>query len=140
MKGPNPSTCEAKPIVRYSARARNAAKAEVQSAGRLPLWAIGTTGSCGLSTDGVQAVDPPMPSDDASDGEWDAWTDLQDLQAILTGLASSQGSPNASAADRSEWREPVSTYLAEPSVIALLGDAADDARSLAAALGVLAPR
>lgn len=79
-----------------------------------------------------------MPSDDASDDEWDAWTDLQDLQAILAGLASSQGSHSASAADRSEWREPVSAYLAKPSVLALLGDTADDARTLATALGVLA--
>ncbi|KGN31726.1 hypothetical protein N802_02985 [Knoellia sinensis KCTC 19936] len=78
-----------------------------------------------------------MPSDDASDGEWDAWADLQDLQATLTGLASSQGSHRPSAADRSEWRETVSAHLAKPSVVALLGDAADDARSLAAALGAL---
>lgn len=80
-----------------------------------------------------------MPSDDASDEEWEAWTDLQDLQAILTGLASSKGSRSPSAADRSEWRETVSAHLAKPSVVALLGDAADDARSLAAAMGVLTP-
>lgn len=85
----------------------------------------------------VQAVDPPMPSDDASDGAWDAWADLQDLQAILTGLASSRESRSASVAGRSEWRETVTAHLAKPSVVALLGDAADDARSLAAALGVL---
>lgn len=88
----------------------------------------------------VQAVDPPMPRDDASDGEWDAWTDLQDLQAILAGLASSQGSQSASASGLSEWRETVSAHLANPSVVALLGDTAADARSLAAALGVLAAR
>ena len=81
-----------------------------------------------------------MPSNDASEEEWEAWTDLQDLQAILTGLASSQGSRSASAADRSEWREIVSAHLAKPSVVALLGDAADDARNLAAAMSVLAPR
>lgn len=81
-----------------------------------------------------------MPSDDASDEEWEAWADLQDLQAILTGLASSHGSRSASASDRSEWRGTVSAHLAKPSVVALLGDAADDARSLAAAMGVLTPR
>lgn len=70
----------------------------------------------------VQAVAQPMPSDDASDAEWDAWADLQDLQAILTGLASSAGPHGAPAADRSEWRETVSAHLAKPSVDALLGD------------------
>lgn len=64
-----------------------------------------------------------------------AW---MDLQAILTGLASSRRSQSASAADLSEWRGIVFAHSAKPSVVALLGDAADDARSLAAALHVLA--
>lgn len=33
----------------------------------------------------VHRVDPPMPADDRSDAEWDAWVDLQSFQATMAG-------------------------------------------------------
>lgn len=85
----------------------------------------------------VQSVNPPMPAEEATDAVWDTWMDLQDLQAILAGLVS-RGWQEVSAADQATWRGDVSAYLADPDVVDLLGDAADAARRLAAALGVLA--
>ena len=85
----------------------------------------------------VQSVNPPMPTEEAADAAWDPWMYLQDLQAILAGLVS-RGWQEVSAAEQSEWRGDVSAYFANPDVVDLLGDAADDARRLAAALGVLA--
>lgn len=79
----------------------------------------------------VQSVSPPLPPDDASDAEWDAWADLQDLQAILAGLVSRWG-PTTQADE--QWPQVVGAHLANPAVLALLGEAAPDARALAAAL------
>lgn len=83
----------------------------------------------------VQSVSPPMPPDDASDGEWGAWADLQDLQAILAGLVSRWGEAPTTQADE-QWHQVVLAHLANPAVLALLGEAAPDARSLAAAANV----
>jgi hypothetical protein len=63
--------------------------------------------------------------------------DLQDLQAILAGLVS-RGWQDVSAADQAACRRDVFDHLAKRSVVDLLGNAADDARRLAATLGVLA--
>ncbi len=75
-----------------------------------------------------------MPPQDASDAEWDAWGDLQDLQAILAGLVSRAGEGQTEQ-DDNHWHNAVSDHLANPAVLALLGEAAHDARALAAALG-----
>ena len=82
----------------------------------------------------VQAVSPPIPPDHASNAEWDAWADLQDLQAILAGLVSRRGEAPTTQADE-QWHQVVDAHLANPAVLALLGEAAPDARALAAALG-----
>ena len=74
-----------------------------------------------------------MPPDDGSDVEWDAWADLQTLQAGLAGLMS-RGMEGANGEDEMNGLRAARAHLAKPSVIALLGDAADDARALVAGL------
>lgn len=78
-------------------------------------------------------MSPPIPSDDASDADWDAWADLQDLQAILAGLVSCAGESRAARPDE-QWHEVVSDHLANPAVQALLNEVAHDAGTLAAFL------
>ena len=81
----------------------------------------------------VDKVNPPMPPDDGSDSEWDAWADSQDLQASLVGLMS-RGRDDAVTLDDPHGLRAVRLLLSQPAVIALLGDAADDARALVAGL------
>lgn len=59
-----------------------------------------------------------------------------DLQAILAGLVSRGGEGPGRPEEDRDWHRVVRGYLAKPAVLALLGDAANDARVLAADLGV----
>jgi hypothetical protein len=71
----------------------------------------------------VVQLDLPMPDDDASDDDWDAWADLQHVQALLSGWAGRVGSR------RYGLRDDDSGYLSElhkltssPGLIHLVGD------------------
>ena len=68
-----------------------------------------------------------MPSATATEAEWEAWSDLQHVQAICAGLVSS------SKRDRAGQRQAVDearVALTAPGVQALLGDHLDAAHDL----------
>ena len=64
-------------------------------------------------------ADPPMPSDDAPEVEWDAWANLQEVQLVLAGW------PTKYPPDR--WLSDLLSALELPGVRELMGSAADDA-------------
>ena len=63
-------------------------------------------------------ADPPVPSDDAPDAEWDAWANLQEVQLVLAGWPTKYP-------DR--WLSDLLSALELPGVRELMGSAADDA-------------
>lgn len=63
-------------------------------------------------------VNPPMPSDDAPDAEWDAWTTLDEVQSMLAGWPTKQ--PDS-------WLSDLLSALTHPGVRELMGNGADDA-------------
>jgi hypothetical protein len=77
-----------------------------------------------------------MPDDDASDDDWDAWADLQHVQALLSGWAGRVGSRHSGLRDDdSGYLRELHKLTSSPGVIHLVGDeAAADARAAADAL------
>ena len=66
----------------------------------------------------VVQIDPPMPSDDAPDVEWDAWANLQEVHTVLAGWPDKHP-------DR--WWSDLLSALDLPGVRELMGGAVDDA-------------
>lgn len=64
-------------------------------------------------------ANPPMPSDDASEVEWDAWANSQEVQLVLAGW------PTKYPPDR--WLSDLQAAIELPGVRELMGSAADDA-------------
>lgn len=63
-------------------------------------------------------LDPPMPSDGASETEWEAWANLQEVQSLLAGWP--KRNPD-------RWYSELQSALEQPGVRRLMGSAVDDA-------------
>ncbi len=66
---------------------------------------------------------PPTPEEGASDADWTAWVNLQDVRSVLAGR------PAARHAD--QWLADLQTALARPGVQELMGPAIEGARTVA---------
>ncbi len=75
----------------------------------------------------------PKPKDDASDEDWDAWADLQHVQALLAGWASRIGRREMAWTDVDEgYRSELRDLTSSPGLVELVGeDVAADARAVA---------
>lgn len=82
----------------------------------------------------VAHLSSPMPADDALDADWDAWADLQQIQAILAGWASQVGRRHGlTRTDEDEtYLQEIRDLASRPGVGALLGELATDTRADAA--------
>ncbi len=68
----------------------------------------------------VERVNPPMPADDASNDEWDAWADLQSFQATMAGYV---GQLSSSAwVERSSELDEAAQALERPQLRVLVND------------------
>lgn len=68
----------------------------------------------------VDGVNPPMPAEDASDAEWEAWADLQEVQATIHGYASQLRSQGY--VERSHYLSDAVATASKPGFRALVGD------------------
>lgn len=77
-----------------------------------------------------------MPDDDASDDDWDAWADLQHVQALLSGWAGRVVSRHSGLRDDdSAYLRELHELTSSPGVVHLVGDeVVADARATADAL------
>ena len=70
-----------------------------------------------------------MPPESASEAEWTAWADLQEVQAILAGWAGRVGERRTP--EDADYLDQIRDLTSRPRVKALLGEAAADARVIA---------
>ena len=78
-------------------------------------------GEIRAALDRVWAADLPMPADDASEEDWDTWSDLQLLLSVLAGWPDKHPE---------RWLEEFHGALALPGVSTLVGGNLEDVRRL----------
>lgn len=79
--------------------------------------------------DRVFEVAPSMPRETAHDADWDAWADVDELQALLAGWAS-RGPEFRRRPDDDAALLTARTRMNSPAVRSLLGDRIEDADRL----------